>query len=82
MLGAGLIDGAASSTFMFSLGAVGSLIFASFVVYSMYYSNQARLRRLGSDPAKQVLKRHEMRDRRGDEAAVWTKKMTFRQPTD
>ena len=44
LLGAGLIDGQASSTCMFSRAAVGALIFASFAVHSMYYSNLARLR--------------------------------------
>ena len=44
MLGEGLIDGQASSTCMFSRTAVGSLIFASFAVYSKYYINLARLR--------------------------------------
>ena len=42
--GAGLIDEQASSTSMFSRTAIGSLIFESFAVYSMYYSNLARLR--------------------------------------
>ena len=37
---------------------------------------------LVSDPAKQVLERHEMRDWREDGAAVWTNEMTFRQQTD
>ena len=41
--GAGLIDGQASSTCMFSRAAVESLIFASFAVYSMFYSSLARL---------------------------------------
>ena len=44
LLGACLIDGRESSTCIFSRAAVGSLIFASFAVYSMYYSNLARLR--------------------------------------
>ena len=33
---------------------------------------------LVSHPAKQVLERHEKRDRREDGAAVWTNEMTFR----
>ena len=37
---------------------------------------------LVSDPAKQVLERHEKRDRREDGTAVWTNEMTFRQQTD
>ena len=35
-----------------------------------------------SDPTKQVLERHERRDRIEDGAAVWTNEMTFRQQTD
>ena len=35
-----------------------------------------------SDPAKQVLERHEKRDRTEDGADVWTNGMTFRQQTD
>ena len=44
LLGADLIDGQTSSTCMISRAAVALLIFASFVVYSMYYSILARLR--------------------------------------
>ena len=66
---------------MFSRATVGSLIFASFADYSMHYSNLALLDALVSDPAKKVLERHEKRDRREDDAAVWTNEMTFRQQT-
>ena len=52
LLGTGLIDGQASSTCMFSRAAVNSQIFASFTVYSMYYSNLARLRWLGFRSSK------------------------------
>ena len=37
---------------------------------------------LVSDPAKQVLERHEKRDLREDGAAVWTDEMTFQKQTD
>ena len=44
LLAAGLIDGQASSTCMFSRAATESLIFANFAVNSFYYCNLARLR--------------------------------------
>ena len=37
---------------------------------------------LVSDPAQQVLERHEKSDRREDVADVWMNEMTFRQQTD
>ena len=67
MLRTGLIDGQTSSTCMFSREAIGSLSFTSFAVYSIYYSNLARLDDLVSDPANHVLERQWKRSSTGSQ---------------
>ena len=81
-VGAGLIDGQASilvcsfeQPLSHSSLQVLRFILCITVIWRVWDN-------LVSDPAKQVLERHEKRDRREDGAAVWTNEMAFRQQTD